>query len=167
MARALIVGCGCRGRTLGSRLVEAGWLVRGTTRDPDNSEQIAGAGLDAAVADPDRVGTLLDHIADVTLVFWLLGSAAGDADAVAALHGPRLARMLEELVDTPVRGFVYESSGEVSRDARRHGAGIVASAARRWRIPVEIVDTDPDEWKAWTEAMLAASQRLTAPARPG
>ena len=34
MARALIVGCGCRGRELGSALAAAGWQVRGTTRDP-------------------------------------------------------------------------------------------------------------------------------------
>jgi prephenate dehydrogenase len=45
MARALIVGCGCRGRMLGRRLVDAGWLVRGTTRDPGNSEEILGAGI--------------------------------------------------------------------------------------------------------------------------
>jgi nucleoside-diphosphate-sugar epimerase len=166
VARALIVGCGCRGRTLGRGLVDAGWLVRGTTRNPDNSGEIHGAGLEAVVANPDRVGTLLDHVADVTLVFWLLGSAVGDPGAVAALHGPRLERMLEELVDTPVRGFVYESSGEVPRDGLEQGAGIVASAARRWRIPVEIVDADPRDWEAWADAMLAASQRLTAAARP-
>jgi nucleoside-diphosphate-sugar epimerase len=165
MARALIVGCGCRGRALGRRLVDAGWLVRGTTRDPGSSEEALGAGLEAVVADPDRVGTVLEHVADVTLVFWLLGSAAGDADAVAALHGSRLERMLEELVDTPVRGFVYETSGEVPRDALEHGAGVVASAARRWRIPVEIVNADPADWGAWTEAMLAASERLTGTSR--
>jgi nucleoside-diphosphate-sugar epimerase len=167
VARALIVGCGCRGRALGRRLVEAGWLVRGTTRDADSSEEIVGAGLEAVAADPDRVATLLDHVADVTAVFWLLGSAVGEPSAVAALHGPRLERMLEELVDTPVRGFVYESSGAVPRDALQAGAGVVASAARRWRIPVEIVDADPGDWEAWTQAMLAASERLTAAARTG
>jgi uncharacterized protein YbjT (DUF2867 family) len=167
VARALIVGCGCRGRVLGRDLVDTGWLVRGTTRDPGNSEEIRGAGLEAVVADPDRVGTLLDHVADVTLVFWLLGSAVGEPDPVAALHGSRLERILEELVDTPVRGFVYESSGEVPRDSREHGAGVVASAARRWRIPVEIVDVEPGDWEAWAEAMLSASQRLTVAARPG
>jgi nucleoside-diphosphate-sugar epimerase len=69
MARALIVGCGCRGRALGRRLVDAGWLVRGTTPDPGSSEEALGAGLEAVVADPDRVGTVLEHVADVTLVF--------------------------------------------------------------------------------------------------
>jgi NAD(P)-dependent dehydrogenase (short-subunit alcohol dehydrogenase family) len=167
VARALIVGCGCRGRALGRRLLDAGWLVRGTTREPGGSEGILSAGLEAVVADPDRVGTLLDHVADVTLVFWLLGSAAGKPDAVAAIHGPRLERMLEELVDTPVRGLVYEAAGDVPRDLLERGAGIVASAARRWRIPVEIVDADPGDWEPWTQEMLAASERLTGASRSG
>jgi uncharacterized protein YbjT (DUF2867 family) len=167
MARALIVGCGSRGRMLGRRLVDAGWLVRGTTRDPGNSEEILGAGLEPVVADPDRVGTLLDHVADVTLVFWLLGSAAGEPDAAAAIHGPRLERMLEELVDTPVRGFVYESSGDVPRAILEHGVEIVEAAALRWRIPVEVVGADLGDWEAWTPEMLAASERLTGAAPSG
>jgi hypothetical protein len=49
---------------------------------------------------------VLDAIEGVALVYWLLGSAQGDPDAVAALHGPRLQRLLEEIVDTPVRAVV-------------------------------------------------------------
>src|SRR5688500_3406080 len=80
LARALIVGCGCRGRELGKRLVHAGWQVRGTTRGPGNAEDILEAGMEAAVADPDRVASILDYIGDVTLVFWLLGSAEGEPE---------------------------------------------------------------------------------------
>jgi nucleoside-diphosphate-sugar epimerase len=167
VARALIVGCGCRGRALGRRLVSGGWRVRGTTRDPSNAEEILGSGLEAVVADPDRVGTVLEHVGDVTLVFWLLGRAVGEPEAVAAIHGPRLERMMEELVDTPVRGFVYEASGSVPRDLLGRGSAIVRAAAERWRIPVEIVDGDPAEWEAWDEAMLAAAQRLTGASRRG
>jgi nucleoside-diphosphate-sugar epimerase len=166
VARALIVGCGCRGQALGRRLVDAGWQARGTTRDPGNAEEILRAGLEAVVADPDRVGTVLDHVADVTLVFWLLGSAVGEPDTVAAIHGPRLERLLEELVDTPVRGIVYEASGTVSRDQFEGGAAIVRAASERWRIPAEIVGADPGDWEAWLEAMLDAAQRLTGAARP-
>ena len=165
MARALIVGCGCRGRTLGARLRGAGWQVRGTTRDPGNTDEILAASLEAAVADPDRVGTVLDHVGDVTLLFWLLGSAAGQAEVVAALHGPRLERMLEEMVDTPVRGVVYESAGSVPVDLLDAGAGIVTAASDRWRIPVEIVHADPGDWEGWLEAMLAAAERLTGEGR--
>jgi nucleoside-diphosphate-sugar epimerase len=167
VARALIVGCGCRGRHLGRRLTDAGWPVRGTTRDPGNAEDIVSARLEAAVADPDRVASILDHAGDVTLVFWLLGSARGDPQAIAALHGPRLERLMEELVDTPVRGFVYEGAGAVARDQLEHGAEIVHVAANRWRIPVEVVTEDPDDWEAWTQAMLAVAERLVSGAGRG
>ena len=113
------------------------------------------------VADPDRVASILDHVGDVALVFWLLGSAQGRPEEVAAVHGPRLERLMEEIVDTPVRGFVYEAGGRVERPHLERGAAIVREAAERWRIPVEVVAEDPGDWEAWTEAMLAAARRLT------
>ena len=112
------------------------------------------------VADPDRVGSVLDHVGDVTLVFWLLGSAEGEPEEVAALHGPRLERLLEKLVDTPVRGFVYEAAGSVPQEQLEVGAAIVRSASERWRIPAEVVHADPGDWEAWLEEMLAATERL-------
>jgi nucleoside-diphosphate-sugar epimerase len=167
LARALIVGCGCRGRTLGRHLLDAGWQVRGSTRDPRSSDEIGAAGLEAVAADPDRVGTVLEHVGDVTLVFWLLASAAGEPDDVAALHGPRLERLLEELVDTPVRGLVYEATGTVPHEQLEGGAAIVNAASERWRIPAAVVEADPGDWGGWLEAMLAAAERLTGAARAG
>ena len=164
MARALIVACGCRGRALGGSLVDAGWAVRGTTRDPGPAEDLLAAGVEAVVADPDRAGSILDHVVDVSLVFWLLGSARGEPEGLAAIHGPRLERVLERLVETPVRGFVYEAGGSVEPRLLERGAEIVRQASRRWRIPVEIVDSGPLDWEAWTEAMLSAAQRLTGAA---
>lgn len=160
MARAYIVGCGCRGSTLGRRLHQAGWQVRGTTRDPLNSDQILEAGLEAVVADPDRLDTVLEYVGDVTILFWLLGSAEGDSELVEALHGARLERLLEELVDTPVRGVVYEAAGSVPEDQLEGGAALVRAASERWRIPAEVVDADPVDWEGWVEDMLAATERL-------
>jgi prephenate dehydrogenase len=54
MARALIVGCGCRGRELGMALIERGWVVRGTTRDQAGLAAIEAVGIEPALADPDR-----------------------------------------------------------------------------------------------------------------
>ena len=142
-------------------MVGAGWQARGTTRDPGNAEDILAAQLEAVVADPDRVASILDHVGDVALVFWLLGSALGEPKAIAAIHGPRLERLLEKLVDTPVRGFVYEASGRVQRRHLERGAEVVREAAERWRIPVDVVAEDPRDWEAWTVAMLAATERLT------
>jgi hypothetical protein len=160
VARALIVGCGCRGQAVGQRLVAAGWLVRGTTRSAGATEDILAAGLEPAVADPDQGASILDQVADVALVFWLLGSAVGEPDAVGALHGSRLERVLEKLVDTPVRGFVYEAAGSVPPEHLERGSELVRAAGETWRIPVAVVEQGPGDWEGWTEAMLAAAERL-------
>lgn len=136
MARALIVGCGCRGRALGEGLLAEGWAVRGTSRRSDGLAAIEGAGIEAAPADPDRPGTILELVNDVAVLVLLLGSAIGSEEELAAIHGPRLERLLEHLVDTPVRGIVYEGTAA--------GAEIVRAASRTWRIPVEVVGEGGD-----------------------
>ncbi len=144
MARALIVGCGCRGRELGERLLAEGWAVRGTSRREEGLAAIEAAGIEPALADPDRVGTVLELVGDVAVVYLLLGSAAGGPEALAALHGPRLERLLERLVDTPVRGVVYEAAGSVDAEVLAAGAEIVRAAGRTWRIPVEVVGRETE-----------------------
>ncbi len=139
MARALIVGCGCRGRELGARLLEEGWAVRGTSRREEGLAAIEAAGIEPALADPQRPATVLDLVGDVAAVYWLLGSATGPPEEVAAIHGPRLERLLERLVETPVRRFVYEAAGSVDPAVLEGGAAAVRAAAERWRIPTEIV----------------------------
>jgi nucleoside-diphosphate-sugar epimerase len=158
MARVLIVGCGCRGRSLAGALLADGYAVRGTTRSDAGLAAIEAAGAEAAVADPDRLGTLTRQLADVTAVCWLLGSVDG-ANA-GDLHGPRLRTLLERLVDTPVRGFVYEAAGAVDGAVLAEGAAAVGAAAERWRIPVEVIDADPGDHAAWLAEMRAAVGRL-------
>jgi hypothetical protein len=154
VARALIIGCGCRGRDLGIALARDGWQVRGTARAPMGADLIEDAGIEPALADPDRVGTVLDLVGDVAVVVWLLGSVTGaGADAV---NGPRLARVLAEVVDTPVRGFVYEAAGSAPADTLAAGAALVRAAGKRWRIPVAIVEAAPNPHAAWLEAMASA-----------
>jgi len=128
VARALIVGCGCRGRELGERLLAEGWAVRGTSRRSEGQEAIAAAGIEPALADPDRPGTILELVDDVAVLVLLLGGATGSEEELAAIHGPRLERLLEHLVETPVRGIVYEGT--------EAGEEIVRTASRTWRIPV-------------------------------
>jgi uncharacterized protein YbjT (DUF2867 family) len=136
VARALIVGCGCRGRELGGRLLAEGWAVRGTSRREGGLEAIAAAGIEAAAADPDRPGTILELVGDVAVLVLLLGSCRGSEEELAAIHGPRLERLLEHLVETPVRGVLYEGTGE--------GAEIVRAAERTWRIPVRVAEPGDD-----------------------
>ena len=159
MARALIVGCGCRGRALGEALLTAGWQVRGTTRAEPGIAAIEAAGIEPALADPDLVGSVFEQIDGVALVYWLLGSATGDDAHLQGLHGARLERLLEKLVDTPVRGLVYEGAGTVAASHLEAGASVVRAAAERWRIPVEVVSADSQDWEAWREEMLAAGWR--------
>lgn len=136
MARALIVGCGCRGRQLGEELLAEGWAVRGTSRREEGLEAISAAGIEPALADPDRPGTILELVDDVAVLVLLLGAATGSEEALAAIHGPRLERLLEHLVETPVRGVLYEGT--------EAGAEIVRAAERTWRIPVQVLGPTDD-----------------------
>lgn len=150
MARILIVGCGCRGGALASALVSDGHAVRGTTRDAERVAGIEAAGAEPVVADPDRLGTLLPAIEGVSVLCWLMGTAADNAEA---LHGPRLASLVEKLVDTHVRGFVYEAAGTVDGALLDAGAVTVRLANATWGMPVAVVEQHPDEHEAWLAAV--------------
>jgi hypothetical protein len=155
VARVLVVGCGCRGQSLGEALA-AEHAVRGTTRSAERARELESAGIEGVVADPDRLATLVPALSAVTLVCWLMGSATGSPE----LHGPRLQTLVEHLVDTPVRGLVYEAAGTVEAPVLDRGAQIVRDASRTWHIPVEIVTTDPAAHEAWLGAMKEAVERL-------
>jgi uncharacterized protein YbjT (DUF2867 family) len=153
MARALIVGCGCCGRSLGERLLAEGWAVRGTSRSEEGLAAIEAAGIEPALADPERPGTLLELVGDVAVVVLALGSVKGDPELVATVLGARLQALVERLVDTPVRGVVYEASGDADPELLAGGAEVLRRAARTWRIPVELVEASRSEPEAWVEAM--------------
>ena len=135
MARILIVPCGCRGRSLARELRAEGHAVRGTTRDPAHAAAIAETGAEPYIGDPDRIATLMDALHGVTVVCWLMGTI-GDPD----LHAGRLRMLWEKLVDTPVRGVVYEGAGEA----------ISRASSETWQIPLQVLDGDPlaDDWLA-------------------
>ncbi len=164
MARALIVGCGCHGTRLGVALADVGWAVRGTSRSQEGAERISASGLEGAVADPNRVGTVLDHVGDVAVVVWALGEASGPSSS--DVNGPRLERVLERLVDTPVRGFVFEGPREHPEGTADGPAAtdIVVHANETWHIPVRIVGARRDHAEDWLEAMTAAVGDLIEPA---
>jgi predicted dinucleotide-binding enzyme len=153
MARVLIVGCGCRGQALARALGELGHAVRGTTRELGGSrvEQIEAAGAEAVAADPDRLATLMPAVEGVSVVCWLMGTVQE-----RALHAERLESMLEHIVDTPVRGLVYETGGV----ERPEGVKAAERIAQTYAMPVEVVDADPSLHDAWTAATAAAVQRV-------
>ena len=112
------------------------------------------------MGDPDRVGTLTGALDGVTVVCWLLGSAAGEPEALAALHGPRLRTFCERVVDTTVRGLVYEAAGTVPAELLTGGAEIAREAARTWEIPLRILDADPADRGEWLGAADRAVREL-------
>src|SRR3954453_2566290 len=151
MARVLIVGCGCRGQALARALRDAGHAVRGTSRSAERLPGIEAAGAEAVVADPDRPVTMIAAIGGVTGVGWLMGTADEPA-----LHSERLESMLEHIVDTPVRGLVYETGG-VERPA---GVAAAHRAAATYNMPVELLDADPARHDEWLTAAVAAVARV-------
>lgn len=160
MARVLIVGCGCRGQALARDLCDAGHAVRGTTRDPARFPAIAAAGAEPYLGDPDRVGTLMQALSGVTILCWLMGTADGNAERVAALHDGRLRMLCEKLVDTPVRGLVHEAAGPLAAGVLARGREVALAAHATWRIPLELIETDPAEHERWRRDIGSAVARL-------
>jgi nucleoside-diphosphate-sugar epimerase len=160
VARVLIIGCGCRGQALARDLRAAGHAVRGTTRDPGRAAAIAEAGAEPYVGDPDRIATLMDAITGVTIVCWLMGTATGDPERVAALHDGRLRMLWEKLVDTPVRGVVHEAAGPLDPAVLARGRAVALVAHETWRIPLELLETDPADHESWRAAAGGAVGRL-------
>jgi threonine dehydrogenase-like Zn-dependent dehydrogenase len=154
VARVLIVGCGCRGLALAQAL-SGDHAVRGTTRSPDRLAALEAAGIEGVVADPDRLATIVPALSGVSVVCWLMGSAAGSPE----LHGVRLETLAEHLVDTPVRGLVYEAAGTVDGSLLERGAQIVRNASETWHIRGEVVSVDPAAHGEWLGAMKEAVTR--------
>ena len=105
-----------------------GYFVRGTSRTDEGADLIEGAGIEGVVADPRVLGTLLPWLSGVTVVVWMFGQVRSPE-----LHGPRLEAILGKLVDSGVRGFVYEEGP---------GASLVLAAGERWRMPVAVAPSE-------------------------
>src|SRR4051794_40711937 len=147
-----MVGGGCRGLELARALVEEGHAVRAVTRTERRRAELEAAGCECWIGDPDRVGTLRYALDNVTLVLWLLGTASGDPDAVAVLHGSRLRMMLEKTTDTTVRGVLYEAAGSVGDDVLAAGIAEVEHARSTNEIPFALLRADPGDRVAWVRA---------------
>lgn len=159
MARCLIIGCGCRGQALTRELRARGHAVRGTTRTEARGPAIEAAGAERFIGDPDRIGTLVGALAHVGVACVLLGSATGSAAQLAALHSTRLDMLLERMLDTTVRGVVYEAAGSVDPAVLAAGVDRVRFACERSLIPYVLLAHDPSDHAGWTAAAVDAVQR--------
>ena len=122
MARVLVVG----GAGRAGELASSGHVVE-----------------EADGVDPDRLATLTPRLEGVTVVCWLFGESGAEA-----LHGDRLASLVEYLVDTPVRGLVYERSSD-----HPEGERIVERARETFRIPCAVVSPGDDLGEAVAEVL--------------
>ncbi len=157
MARILIVAGGCRGGRLAAELVGEGHAVRVSTRTEAPRAAIEATGAECWIGTPERLGTLRAALESVTIVCWLLGTAAGGEEEVRALHTSRLEFFLGQVIDTTVRGFVYEAAGSVSGDALAEGERIVRTLGERNVIPVAVLRADPRrDPEVWLEEARAA-----------
>ncbi len=165
--RVLIVGGGCRGLDLARELVAEGHAARCVTRAEGGRAAIEAAGGECWIGTPDVIGTLRYALENVTLLLWLLGTATGEQEKLAALHGPRLRMMLEKTTDTTVRGVIYEAAGTVGEPLLATGVAEMELAREKNAIPFALLGSDPlgarDAWLA--EAQQAISGLLAGPRR--
>ncbi len=107
-------------------------------------------------ADPLLPGHVFDELDGVTVVCWLMGSGE---DLNPETNGEQIETVLLKVVDTGVRGFVFEREGE---EENPH----VAHARATWHIPIEVIasgagtgaadgDTETDAAE-WAEAVADA-----------
>ena len=134
--------------------------MRATSRTDARRADIEATGAEFHLGDPDRIGTLTHALDNATILCWLLGSATGDPERVAALHGTRLKMLLERMIDTTVRGLVYEAAGTVDDAILAEGAATVRKACDFSEIPHRELTTDPADHVAWQAAALAAIAEL-------
>src|SRR5258708_401158 len=107
-------------------------------------EAIEATGAECWIGTPDRLATLRAALDSVTILCWLLGSAAGAAQQLRELHSSRLQFFLTQAIDTTVRGFVYEARG-AQQELLSEGGEIARALAERNAIPARVLTADPND----------------------
>jgi hypothetical protein len=165
VARILIVGGGCRGRKLAADLIAGGHAVRITTRAESGRTAIEELGAECWIGTPDRLATLRGSLDGVGVACWLLGTAAGPPEELAALYTTRLDLFLTQAIDTTVRGIVYEpAGGGVPPAAAAEGDEIARRLTELNRIPLATLARDPADAERWLIEARAAVDGLLAAA---
>jgi hypothetical protein len=142
-------------------MVADGYAVRVTTRTEAHRPAIEATGAECWVGTPDRLATLRGALESVTIVCWLLGSAVGSPEQLAALHRTRLELFLTQAIDTTIRGFIYEARGTSTPAADLlEGERIVRAITTRSMIPTAFLTVDPDDGENWQRAAVGAVDAL-------
>lgn len=146
MARILVIGGhGKIALRTGPLLAEAGHLVHGVIRNPDQADDVSAAGMTPLVADVETldVGGLTALAADHDVVVWSAGAGGGDPERTYAVDRDAAIRTVDAAVAAGVPRFVMVSY---------YGAG-----------PDHGVD-EGDSFFAYADAKAAADEHLRASA---
>ena len=139
-----------------------GHAVRMTTRNETSRALIEAAGAECWIGTPDRLATLRGALDSVTIACWLLGTAAGEEQELRALHSSRLELFLTQMIDTTVRGLVYEARGTPpSSTLLADGESLARALTEHNEIPAAFLTADPQDQDAWLlDARTAVSSLL-------
>jgi hypothetical protein len=157
----LIVGGGCRGRRLSRAMAAEGHAVRITTRSEGGRAAIEASGAECWTGTPDRLATLRGALENVTIACWLLAAATGAQAQVRDLHDSRLRFFLGQVIDTTVRGFIYEAGGTVlAPEVLSAGERTVRELGLLNAIPVTVLSADPLDQDVWLSDARSALSAL-------
>jgi hypothetical protein len=161
VARILVVGGGCRGRELAGWLTGQGHAARITTRSQETGAEIEAAGAECWPGTPERLATLRGAFDGVTIACWLLAGARGPRQELDELHTERLEFFLTQMIDTNVRGFVYEARGSTpAAEALGQGEEIARRLCERNAIPLRVLDREAVEGTLWQQRARSAIGEL-------
>ncbi len=164
MARILLLGGGCFGRELATRLLADGHAVRITTRSESGRAAIEAIGAECWVGTPQRLATLRGVLEGVAIACWLLARARGTELELRELQRERLEFFLTQMIDSTVRGFVYETgpAPQGSRASLAAGEEIARRLTERNAIPLQLLHADTGDAVGRLAAAHAAVERLLA-----
>ena len=164
VARIVIVGGGCRGRRLAGELRASGHAVRITTRSEARRAEIERTGAECWIGTPARLSTLRGALDGATLACWMLARPSGRPDELQALHGRLLEGFMRQIIDTTVRGFIYDASPQApERRALEGGTEIVESLGGFNAIPVKVLAPARDDGESWIASARSAVEELLGP----
>jgi len=148
-------------------MADAGNAVRITTRSEERRSEVEASGAECWLGTPARLGSLRAALDGVTVACWMLVRATGPAAEVRSLHGSRLELFLRYVIDTTVRGFVYDASpGTLCEQLLEEGAAVTRSLTRQHSIPARVLvhgDGAAGDDAGWVRAAGAAVQGFLGP----
>ena len=138
--------------------------MRVSTRTEAGRAAIEQTGAECWVGTPDRLASMRGVTDSVAVACWLTGSVSGDEALVRELHTLRLRFFLTQLIDTTVRGFVYEARGAgTPQDVLAEGEEIAREITERNAIPAAFLRADPTDVPGWITAARAAIDSFLVP----